>query len=129
MPIQVSVVCQLRFYPLSDMRLTSAYNLLLRPPLSQDREQKCQRIRNRHRETQFRLAYQDEEPHTARYVQQQRHGICGSTQDACHGVEKTQYLLLEPGIIRVCEGGARWWVVVPGFMLLESAAMVYVMGR
>jgi hypothetical protein len=119
MPIHVSVACQLRIHPGSHIRLTSAYNLLLCPPLSQDCKQKCQRVCNRYSETQFRLPYQDEEPYTARDIEQQRHGICGSTQNAYHGVEHPEDLLLEPGVVWVGKRGAGRWGVVPECKLVS----------
>lgn len=93
---------------------TPTDDLLLCPPLSQHGEQERKTVGDWHREAQFRLAYQYEEPHTAGNVQQQRYRIRWPAQDANYGVEYAQDFLLQPGVVRIGEGGALGRRVVPG---------------
>jgi hypothetical protein len=92
-------------------------NLLLSPPLSQDGKQESQRIRDRHGKTQFcfpistfplttsphikkskltSLPNQQEEPHTSRHINQERHRISRILQCVVNPIQYTPHFGLEP---------------------------------
>jgi len=93
--------------------LTSTDDLLLRPPLPQDREHERQRVSNRHSQTQLRFPYQYEEPYAACDVEKQRNGVGGSAKHADNSVPYAEGFLLEPGVTGVREGWMLRRGVVP----------------